>query len=217
MVKLTTNQVQFYKDYGYLQVSGIFTEQELAEMSQEYDRLFREHKPNMETKQGALISKADNEECSVLTVHNVEFHSRVFGKLLQNENLLDALEGVMSTPDILLHHTKAHSKPARNEAPYLMHQDYHYFPHKNVSMTAAVIHFDDAHPDNGGLCIYPRSHKLGPLKDVGTVEKGKAFHYMDPKATPVVAKRGDVVFFSYLTVHGSYSNLSDRVRRMLFI
>ncbi|XP_047997298.1 probable alpha-ketoglutarate-dependent hypophosphite dioxygenase [Leguminivora glycinivorella] len=102
-------------------------------------------------------------------------------------------------------------------------QDYHYFPFKNDSMTAAFINFDDADPENGGLCIYPGSHELGPLKDVGTIEKGEAFHYMDPKewpiekATPVIAKRGDVVFFTYLTLHGSYRNLSDRLRRMLLI
>ncbi len=38
------------------------------------------------------------------------------------------------------------------------------------------------------------------------------FHYVDqdlfplPSATPVKAKKGDVVIFSYLLVHGSYVN-----------
>lgn len=34
-------------------------------------------------------------------------------------------------------------------------------------------------------------------------------------ATPLIAKKGQVVIFSYLLVHGSYKNSSDRIRRML--
>ena len=37
------------------------------------------------------------------------------------------------------------------------------------------------------------------------------------KATPLEARRGQVLIFSYLLVHGSYPNLSDRARRMLLI
>lgn len=37
------------------------------------------------------------------------------------------------------------------------------------------------------------------------------------KATPISAKRGEVVVFSYLLIHGSYLNLSDRVRRMYLV
>ncbi|XP_061720143.1 uncharacterized protein LOC133527247 [Cydia pomonella] len=80
---------------------------------------------------------------------------------------------------------KLMSKAADNEE----YSDYHYFPYKNDSMTAAFINLDDADPENGGLCIHPRSHKFGPMKDVGTIEKGQAFHYMDPKEWPIVAKR----------------------------
>ncbi|KAI8434089.1 hypothetical protein MSG28_012234 [Choristoneura fumiferana] len=160
---------------------------------------------------------------SVHSIHNLQYHSAVFSHLLHHPNLLDTLEGVMGTEDILLHHTKAHFKPPKVGAPYLMHQDYHYFPFKKDSMVAAFIHIDKADPENGGLCIYPGSHKLGPLEDFGSIEKGDAYHYMNPadypveKATPVYAERGDVVIFSYLTLHGSYRNLSDRPRRMFLI
>lgn len=41
--------------------------------------------------------------------------------------------------------------------------------------------------------------------------------YPIEKATPVTAEPGDVVVFSYLTLHGSYRNLSSRPRGMLLI
>lgn len=44
-------------------------------------------------------------------------------------------------------------------------------------MVAAFIHLDAANPENGGLCVYPGSHKLGPLEDIGAKESN--FHYVD--------------------------------------
>ncbi|XP_045025784.1 probable alpha-ketoglutarate-dependent hypophosphite dioxygenase [Daphnia magna] len=99
-----------------------------------------------------------------------------------------------------------------------MHQDYQYFPYKKDTLVAVFIHLDDTSMENGGLAVYPGSHHLGPLEDRGNIP---GWHYVDQdkfpieKATPVNAKRGQVVIFSYLLVHGSYPNTSDSVRRML--
>ena len=71
---------------------------------------------------------------------------------------------------------KFNLKPSEEGAPFPMHQDYHYFPYKNHSMLAIFIHLDDTTPENGGLAVFPGSHKLGPLKDVSDVS---GFHYVD--------------------------------------
>lgn len=89
-------------------------------------------------------------------------------------------------------------------------------------MVAVFLNIDDSSPENGGLCVYPGSHKLGPLEDFGTRIDGADadFHWADPKkypiegGTPVTAKRGEVIVFSYLLLHGSYFNNSERTRRM---
>jgi phytanoyl-CoA hydroxylase len=85
-------------------------------------------------------------------------------------------------------------------------------------MIAIFIHLDDSNESNGGLAVFPGSHKLGPQENKSDV----ATHfYVDQdqfplrKAVPVEAKRGQVVIFSYLLVHGSYPNISERSRRML--
>ena len=70
----------------------------------------------------------------------------------------------MESENIVLHHTKAHLKPPEQGAPFPMHQDYHYFPYKDHSMVAIFIHLDDTSPENGGLAIFPGSHKQGPLQ-----------------------------------------------------
>lgn len=161
----------------------------------------------------------------VRSIHNLQMHNSIFTRAITHPNLLDALEDIMDTKDIMLHHTKAHIKPPEKGAPYLMHQDYLYFPHKKHTMLAVFLHLDDTTPENGGLAVYPGSHKLGPLEDFGVADEktGEQFHYADPekyplsKAVPVTAKKGEIVIFSYLLLHGSYLNLSSRSRRMFLI
>jgi len=156
---------------------------------------------------------------SVLSIHNLQQHSAVFTQLLLHPKLLDCLEDLMHG-SVVLHHTKAHLKPPKDGAPFPTHQDYHYFPYKEHSMLAIFIHLDDTDPNNGGLGVFPGSHKLGPQPDVST---SPGVHYLDQdtwhidSATPVHAKAGDVLVFSYLLVHGSYPNISDRTRRMFLI
>ncbi|KAJ8673489.1 hypothetical protein QAD02_004751 [Eretmocerus hayati] len=108
---------------------------------------------------------AGDVDYTVKQIANLQMHSALFTKLLLHERLLDAIEDIMGTSAILLHHTKAHLKPPSKGAPYLMHQDYPYFPFKKHTMMAVFIHMDDTTPGNGGLCVYPGSHKLGPIPD----------------------------------------------------
>ncbi|XP_075976586.1 phytanoyl-CoA dioxygenase, peroxisomal-like [Anticarsia gemmatalis] len=221
MVRLTAEQKQFYKDNGYILLKNLLSEKELSQVIDEYDKLFK--RKNLETMENSWVGKnkdnrKSNSPYTVKGVHNLQHHHAVFGKLLYNDNILDALEDVMGTENILLHHTKAHFKPPEKGAAYPMHQDYHYFPYEKDSMVAVFLHLDAANPENGGLFVYPGSHKLGPQEDVGQRESN--FHYVDQKkfplekATPVIAERGDIVIFSYLLVHGSSLNNSDRPRRM---
>lgn len=64
----------------------------------------------------------------MLSIHNVQNHAAVFTRMLLEPRLLDAVEQILDSPDILLHHTKAHLKPPGVGSAFPMHQDYHYFP-----------------------------------------------------------------------------------------
>ncbi|XP_063240666.1 LOW QUALITY PROTEIN: phytanoyl-CoA dioxygenase, peroxisomal-like [Bacillus rossius redtenbacheri] len=223
---LKKEQVQFYRDNGFIKLENVFSDAEFEVISREYDKVFeRKKSQNLEaTWKGDIVRKeTQNKEVSVLSIHNLQYHSSVFTDVITHRRLLDAVQDATGMSDILLHHTKAHVKPPEKGAPFPMHQDYHYFPFKKHSMVAVFIHMDDTTPENGGLAVYPGSHKLGPLEDKGTEIDGMKYHYVDQerfplsKATPVLARKGDVLIFSYLLVHGSYINSSEKERRMLLI
>ena len=64
----------------------------------------------------------------------------------------------------------------------------------------------------------PGSHKNGPLKHLH--DGGHHLpvdEYPVSKATPCPAKAGDVLFFSYLTIHGSGLNESKEARTTLLV
>jgi phytanoyl-CoA hydroxylase len=101
-------------------------------------------------------------------------------------------------------------KPPEQGAPFPMHQDYPYFPHEQHSVLAASVHLDDTDEANGCLHVVPGSHKLGPLEADG---EAHTVDYPLESGTPCPAAAGDVLFFNYLTIHGSGINRSTRTRR----
>ena len=232
MKALSEAQVDSYRRTGYLLLPGLISPAQLAELSTEYDELFRrkkEERGRLEAMWAGDWSQetSNTSNTSVLSIHNLQQHSAAFTRLLLHEKLMDSLEDIMTNcledleePSVVLHHTKAHLKPAREGAAFPTHQDYHYFPYKHHSMMAVFIHLDDTDPTNGGLGVFPGSHLTGPQEDVST---SPSHHYLDQTkwaleaATPVTAKAGDVLVFSYLLVHGSFVNMSERERRMFLL
>jgi phytanoyl-CoA hydroxylase len=154
---------------------------------------------------------------AVSSIHNVQYHSAFFNRLIADDRFTDVVAQLIG-PDVQLHHTKYHVKPAGHGAPFPMHQDHPFFPHEQHTMLAAAIHFDDADVENGCLCVVPGSNKLGPIQHIS-----EGSHYLPldewplERAVPAMAKAGDVLIFNYFTVHGSYVNRSTRPRRLLLV
>jgi phytanoyl-CoA hydroxylase len=84
-------------------------------------------------------------------------------------------------------------------------------------MIAAILHFDDAPREKGCLCVYPGSHKLGPLPASGADHHVSTVEFPINGATLIEAQAGDAIFFHYLLVHGSGMNVSDEPRTTLLI
>lgn len=58
----------------------------------------------------------------VLSIHNLQCHAGIFTKMLLNQSLVDAVSELIGSPNVLLHHTKAHIKPPGIGAPFPTHQ-----------------------------------------------------------------------------------------------
>ena len=143
--------------------------------------------------------------------HDVQFRSAAFTRLLVDPRLTAVFTSLIG-PNVQLHHNKMFIKPPERGSPFPMHQDYGYFPHRGVSMTAAILHLDSAPDIKGCVRVYPGSHKLGPLPSFGQDHHVDVEQFPLASATPVEAEAGDLLVFNYLTVHGSGLNTSDEPR-----
>ena len=92
------------------------------------------------------------------------FESFLTERGLQCYGKIDEVEKIIG-PDIILHHTKLFEKPPKIGAAFHLHKDWSYFPTRNNSMIAAVIHLSKSDEDMGCIKIVPKSHKLGKIKN----------------------------------------------------
>lgn len=210
---LTDDQVEDYQKNGYILVKGLFDPEEAAAMRAESHALLDRLADKQDATWASSADLAGGKKTSLQHCHDAQFYSAAFSRLLVDPRFTDVAGQVLGTPNVQLHHTKLFVKPPAKGSPFPMHQDHPFFPHTYHRMAAAIMHFDDATVEKGCVRIVPGSYLNGPLEHLSE----GSFH-LDPEqwpmemSVPCPAEPGDVLFFSYLTVHASGVNVSDEAR-----
>lgn len=219
---LTPQERQFYEENGYLLVRGLLSREEALGYRTEahalMDRLVAAQRDVEATWESARGLVATAPRTQLLHRHNVEFFSAAFHMLLLDDRFTSRAADIIGSPNVQLHHTKLFIKPPENGSPFPMHQDHPFFPHRLHSMIAAIFHFDDAPVEKGCLRVVPGSHTQGPLPHRSEGGWHLPFEeYPLESSIALSAKAGDVLFFSYLTIHGSGVNVSNEARTTLLV
>jgi ectoine hydroxylase-related dioxygenase (phytanoyl-CoA dioxygenase family) len=203
---LTADQRAFYDESGYLLIRGFISPDEAAALRAEVHAIAARQGPT-----NATWSSVSGQGTKIEHSHDVQFRSAAFTRLLVDPRLTGVFTSLIGR-NVQLHHNKMFIKPPEHGSPFPMHQDYGYFPHHGRSMTAAILHLDDASDAKGCVRLYPASHKLGPLPAIGQDHHVDTDRFPLSEATPIEAQAGDLLVFNYLTVHGSGLNASDEPR-----
>jgi ectoine hydroxylase-related dioxygenase (phytanoyl-CoA dioxygenase family) len=196
---------------GFVLVKGLLTKSEAADyraLSHELlERLNRSDDPTWKSASDVAMGQAT----SLKHLHDAQFYDAAYARLLVDPRFTQVAGAVLGTPNVQLHHTKLFVKPPENGSPFPLHQDHPFFPHTYHRVGAAIFHFDDAPNEKGCVRVIPGSHTAGPREH----NPEGSFHLTDvpfSDAVPQPAEAGDVLFFSYLTVHGSGVNTSNEAR-----
>jgi ectoine hydroxylase-related dioxygenase (phytanoyl-CoA dioxygenase family) len=211
-----------FQKNGYYLAKGVYSNAEVAELATDFDRIVNQLTASGEEVAvrwgGAVMEKIAPKDSVFVHTHNVQIYSAAWLRAFLQPRFLEISQAILNSPDVILHHSKLFQKPAEKGAPFPMHQDYSYFPTVKDNMIAGSIMITEATDDMGCLRVYPGSHKLGRLKESnGQTDTEVLKDYPLEKSIPVEAEPGDVVYFHYLTLHGSMPNRSQKTRKSVLV
>jgi len=230
---LTQDQVAFYKDNGYLHLAGLIEAEFLASLQHETADLIERMQATAPIPAEGRLREAvfrepvppseDPLQGAVFAIMDLQNFHPLYTRLLVYTPIVNALNDLIG-PGVALHHARMITKGSKKKTVgsqgwvVTMHQDQSFFPHRDHSLVAAFMPLVDTTIENGALHVVPGSHKLGPIEHFPDNNGGyrlKSEEWPLSRGTPVMAKAGDVLFFNYLTVHGSSPNQSNARRTAL--
>lgn len=219
---LTTEQVRFYEENGYLVLENRVPGDIIAAIRAEIARFEIEARDM--TAPNDRIDLEDTHTTENPRVRRIKLPhttSDVVRDLMYTDHILAPARDLIG-PDLRLHTTKLNMKSAHYGSAIEWHQDFAFYPHTNDDVLAIGVIIDDMGSENGPLMVFPGSHK-GPIHDHhadGVFAGGMDLEAggLDMKdAVELNGPAGSISIHHGRIVHGSAPNRSDRDRRLLFI
>lgn len=210
---LPQDQIQFYRQNGYLICPGLLSETEIMALKKETAAIFRGERGKFKGLQEIESGESDLEVLNkYVAVHFPHKLSPIIYRFLSNPAIIAVLKKLVG-PNIKCMQSMLFVK-APGKAGQAWHQDEFYIPTRDKSLVGAWIAIDDATIENGCLWIIPGSHLSGYMMrripndkseyaDVDTIDVSG---YAPDKIIPVEVKSGSVVFFNGYTLHSSLRN-----------
>jgi phytanoyl-CoA hydroxylase len=147
-----------------------------------------------------------------LCIHHPHKASPLIRSTIAHPRLVPALTGIIgpnvkSMQSMLF--VKSEGKPGQ-----AWHQDEHFIPTRDRSLTAAWIALDDATVENGCLWVLPGSHRRGVIYPDRTTDDPRfdctheayGFPYDEQDAVPVEIPAGAALLFNGYLLHRSLQN-----------
>jgi phytanoyl-CoA hydroxylase len=216
---LTKEQIQKYREDGFLSHPGFLSADEVAEMK----AAVLETLKGMGKRKLVVEGEASWEDAD-------DFYSKVFTQRLNLWRLNDTMKKFMLHPDLgkmicdlegiegvrVWHDQALIKEPFGNATAW--HLDDPYWSFHSQQAVSIWIALEDATPYNGCMCFSPGSHKLATYDNVAIGQNMADLFKLYPKMgeidpVPVPMKAGDCSFHNGLVAHGAGANMT-RGRRI---
>lgn len=217
---ISDEDVDFYRQQGYLLVPEVLSSLELESLHQDL---------NSVVAGAAQVSKNDD-VYDLEASHSIE-HPRIrrikhphlvmpsVNRLMRHPALVEILTRLMG-PGVRFQTSKLNMKSAGFGAPVEWHQDWAFYPHTNDNLLAVGVMLDEVTMDNGPMQVIPGSHQ-GDTHDhhadgyfCGAIDPVKSNIDFDT-AVPLTGPAGSMTFHHVRMVHGSAQNRSSQSRNFL--
>ena len=207
---ISEEQAGQFGELGYFVAEGGFAPALLQAMSEEMDRVYREHLAQARAGGDAVAVEAVRNRRSFSQFHLL---SLVAAQFVREPIYLEACRRFIG-PDADLYYNQAATKPPERGRVFSWHQDSGYVYTEPLEYITCWTAITDSNLDNGCIWIIPGSPKWGLLEHLPepeTAERygGKTAQFADESgAIPVEMRAGQVAIFSSLMLHKSGANTS---------
>jgi len=222
--RLSTEQIEFFHEYGYLSGLPLLDDQQVEVLRQELAEIVDPVHPLHH-----LFYEFHSNEATDPT--KVLFHALGAWRITPGfHDLLWHPQFVMAASQLLggavrFWHDQLFCKPAHHGGVVAWHQDYSYWTRTQpLAHLTCWIGLDDANQENGCLQYIPGSHRwpdlpitglTGDMDAIQTVLNDEQKAAFQPVA--IELKQGQCSFHHPRMIHGSDANLTSRQRRATVI
>lgn len=229
---LTTEQLSFYEQTGYLNLTGFFSPDEVTYLRSEMDRLWEK---NAQANRKEVIREPESQEVrSIFAVHR---DNEVFRQLSQDPRLVQMIEQILGS-EVYLHQSRINYKKGFTGKEFYWHSDFETWHVEDgmprMRALSCSITLEENFHYNGPLLLMPGSHQsfitcVGEtpedhyeqslrrqeygVPDQENLAKLVEKHGIDTMTGPA----GSVVLFDCNIMHGSNSNISPLPRSNVFM
>ena len=221
--RITDQEIQQYKEQGYLVLNGFLTEEELQFLDPWFEHFVSGKEPGMK-KDFCDMSQPYGTPVEEFRLVNAMLPSKYRKELVDNiyhqiaskvANQLYEGDAVMDYEQFLA------KKPQKENAEFAMHQDLGYWPKTENTWTATFsLALSDSGFENGCLFVVPGSNNEPELRSHKPKDGSRDDSHtlvIESKETDELVylpvKRGDVTIHDERIVHGSAGNVSSEWRK----
>ncbi len=209
--QFTPQQVDYFRQEGFLAVPNFWNQQEIAAMRAELERL--KNAGLLRNVATAGDGKTASTQKANLQLCPMSLHSPLFRAMPFVPKVISAIEQLIGGP-ILLQLDQVFLKPGGHGAGTNWHQDNHYFGiTKPTTGTALWTAVHDATAQNGTMRVIPRAFGtlLEHVRDPDSDHHSRCYPDESQQIT-VEIEAGGALFFNYGTPHATGPNLTSSER-----
>ena len=206
MTYLSSNQLQQYKDEGFVSPIDIFSKDKAKEIRNEIETI--------EKRLPGELEKAGR--------YNAHLISPLLDEVTHNSKILDAVQSLIGK-NILVCGTTLFIKNPKEKGFVSYHQDAKYIGLEPYNWVTAWVAITDSNEQNGCMRMWSRSHKDSlkehdqKFNEGNLLTRGQTVKNVPrDKTTPLILKAGQMSLHHPMVVHGSDLNKSND-RRIGFV
>lgn len=206
---LTAQQLEHYREEGYIIFNELFAADEMDTIRTSIDRFDEESERELsERQQGKDFIRIAKQ---INFTAGLNFRDPALQRFAADRRFAELSMDLLG-PDVRLYWDQSVYKRPEANRDFPWHQDNGYAPIEPKHYVTCWLALEDSTIENGCVWIMPRSHQQGVVEHVKRETGWVCYEGEDP-GIPVELKKGSMVAFSSMLFHRSTPNLSQTTRK----